>query len=77
MTSAQNDHGFRALELLDQAKTELILIQAGGDYVNLSSVKTKLKCVIAEVEDIMFPVNNDIEAAVLRDGGTDIRIMEE
>lgn len=69
MTQVQMDHGIQILGLLDQAKAELILLQASGDYVNMSDVKNALNLAIAKVEDVVFPMNDDIEAAVLRNEG--------
>lgn len=77
MTQGQIDHGGKLLSLLDEAKVELILVQATGDYINLSTAKIKLNGVIAEIENKLYPPNGDVEAIVLKNEGSDKQEVRE
>ncbi len=59
MTQVQIDHGVEILDLLDKVKVELILLQASGDYIDLTSAKNKLNSLTAEIEDMLFPTEPD------------------
>ncbi len=77
VTQEQVNRAIEILDLLDQVKVKLILLQTSGDYINLTSAKNKLNSVIAEIEDIIYPSEKtlDIETLVMRhDGKQEVRL---
>jgi hypothetical protein len=67
-------HGEEAMKHLDNADTEICIMANSNGYVNVSAIRSLLARAKVEIEELIYPSNTDMEATILRNEGSDLRV---
>jgi hypothetical protein len=68
-------HGEEAMKHIEDADTEVCAMRKTmDDYIIIESIRKILARAKVEIEELIYPSNTDMEAAILRNEGSDLRV---